>query len=239
MKLVYTRALGARAARREGSSPFIPTKFMKVFRPSFKLDRFTDDVLASQLKLQENRVFANGTVANNHLDMAYDELASGLHLPLVRAGKDVIRIARVVPLVFVPVPNGANGYGDRFANATYSETQIELPQALKFIKKDRRVFEAKSETDQIISDLKAENEKIPCVVIDDASSDGGTGEALADHLVDDYDFDVVLCLSMFYRGNLDTLESKYDRGVVLAREIPLDLDWSAFREDGTVRALTS
>ena len=25
VKLVYTRALGARAARREGSSPFIPT----------------------------------------------------------------------------------------------------------------------------------------------------------------------------------------------------------------------
>jgi hypothetical protein len=29
--LVYTRALGARAERREGSSPFIPTIFFMIF----------------------------------------------------------------------------------------------------------------------------------------------------------------------------------------------------------------
>jgi hypothetical protein len=34
VKLVYTRALGARAARREGSSPFIPTTKIKfIIRP--------------------------------------------------------------------------------------------------------------------------------------------------------------------------------------------------------------
>jgi hypothetical protein len=35
VKLVYTRALGARAVRREGSSPFIPTKLRAGYRAGF------------------------------------------------------------------------------------------------------------------------------------------------------------------------------------------------------------
>lgn len=194
--------------------------------PANLIDDFIDETL---VRPREGRVrFANGTYANNKLNAGYEEVSESLSArvmtPLTRlilqssAGLDFI----------CPVPTGANGWAAHFARNLTHPSRQEVP-VLEFnkIPGEKRRFLASSKGLAQIRTLHRAPRIIRGIVIDDASSDGGTSEALADKLEQQYKLKVDLVVSVFYRGVVGELVSKYNRAILLNRHIPNIIDWDA------------
>ncbi len=191
------------------------------------------ELLSTQLR-PGDRVFANGETANNHLDMGYEEVPRLTRSVIPSALVNVVMKANIEPTFVAAVPSGANGWGKRLA-ANLNVGREERMPLLKFSKLDRRVFEPTTATRKRIRKLRGRTVG-QGIVIDDASSDGGTSEALAD-LLTEQGLDVGLVLSVFFRGDIKALRSKYQRGALIARHLPLMMDWDVYRQTGSIQEL--
>jgi|SRR5690606_414859 len=205
----------------------------EIVTTGFEYDKLAQNLLANQLT-ERYAVFANGASSNNHLGMGFDEVDSRYH-PLIASG-----LSRLVtefcpkPHYIASVPTGADGWGELVTKRLSG--YFGGPMHLKFKKVQRREFANTPETPSLFKQLFAENKPPVGVVLDDATTDGGTSEAMANFL-SGQGLEVGLVLSIFYRGDLRALKSRYRRGYLIAREIPTRLDWEAFREIGEIKEL--
>lgn len=199
--------------------------------PNASTRNLSREVINAQLK-EGDVLFAGGTLANNHLDLGYEEVAPRLRAKIAARYGNLEAQLGFVPDFRAYVPSGGDGWD---AEINPEASSLHRPP-LFFKKLGRRVFEALPETEDKIAELK---NKLFCptgLVIDDASHDGGTAEALADHIVDEYDIEVRFITALFFRGEPKQLEkSKYGRAAIMAREIPPQLDWESFRKTHRLR----
>jgi orotate phosphoribosyltransferase len=203
--------------------------------PTLPLEGLEDSLLSSQLKEGE-KIFANGTPANNHLDMGYEEVPERLRPFIVRGLDLLLEDAGVSrPDFIATVPSGADGWG--IAMKQRMERGLEYsPAWLNFHKAERRVFENTAETSALIEILNLSRGVPKGVVLDDASSDGGTAEALADHLTEQ-GLSISLIEVIVFRGLASQLQSKYLRAALLYRPIPYRMDWKRYRATGHITGL--
>lgn len=204
-----------------------------LYVPAQSLERIEDQLIDNQLR-PEHKVFANGLEANNHLDMGYDEVPDIYRSSLAHHTAALIVSTNVRVSFVAPVPTGANGWGHEVAHDIALIDDVEEPVVLEFEKSDRRVFVNFPETIEKIAELKKQyGDDVTGVVIDDATSDGGTSEALADYLIEQEIYPELIA-SIFFRGDLDLLQSKYNRIFTIARNIPMNLDWKKYNAEGEI-----
>lgn len=194
----------------------------KILRPQMRDVRDLTDMILSRCLHKGDVVFASGARANNHLDLGYEEVPSELRNPVADLAASIIIDNQIEHDFIATVPTGADGWGDAVALRLGDSRVVRL----KSQKIDRRKFANTPESERLLESLKAQHQQPIGVVIDDATSDGGTSEAYADFLTEQ-GMTVNLVMSMFYRGNLAKLQSKYPRATVLAEEIPHQIDWKS------------
>lgn len=169
-------------------------------------------------------MFANGQEANNHLDLGYDETAPPLRPYIVDAFSRLLFVKNIDVDFIVPVPSGAQGWIDAYANR-----QVTSPEVIRLRKLQKRQFE-------LFSDLNANDYTgKQGIVVDDATSDGGTGEAAADYMTLN-GFNIIAVISLFVRG-IQLAPSKYPRFWLAHRPIPQKLNWQIFRQQGKIEQL--
>lgn len=193
----------------------------EILRPKMHDVRDLTDMVLSRCLHEGDVVFANGERANNHLDIGYSEVPSELRNPIADLAASMIIDNQIRSDFIATVPTGADGWGDAVAMRLGGSRAVRL----KSQKITRREFANTSESERLIESLKAHHQQPTGIVIDDATSDGGTSEAYADFLVEQ-GMAISLVMSIFYRGKLAELQNKYPRATVLAKEIPVILDWS-------------
>lgn len=206
---------------------------MTITTPYPPLEDLTESLIREQLRPWD-QPFANTDEANNHLNIGYEEVSAHLRPEIVEGLGELIVVSKVQPIFIAPVPKGANGWGEELVEKL--PDRIAKPALLTFEKVDKRKFANLPEADKEIAKLKAKHNRPTGVVIDDATTDGGTSEAMADFLTEQ-GLAVDLVLSIFYRGDIRLLSSNYRRAVLVTRHLPLMLDWKKYLGDGTIRAL--
>lgn len=203
---------------------------MRVIIPSPPLRDLETEVIQSQLRFGD-QIFANGEVANNHLDLGFDEVPEDLHPKIALQLGEFVSSSVISPDFIAPVPRGAVGWGRDLV--THFENKPEL---IVFDKIARRIFRSTDESREQTRSLMGGSKQPTGIVIDDATSDGGTSEALAERL-EDMGMQVSLVASIFLRGDINTFRSQYDRAFLIARHIPYSLDWTAFQEKYVIQPL--
>lgn len=202
-----------------------------ILRPS-KINLALTNAFIDEVLQEDTRPFANGdTGVNNHLNGGYDEVPEPIRDTVTDAVSSFI-IESNCDLDFIaPVPSGADGWGYAVVRAL-KRTAIPV---LQFEKEpgERRVFKATELTSHKIEYLKEQKSKPRGLVIDDVTSDGGTNEAMADH-VTSYGLEVSLVLSLFFRGDLAKLKSSYPRAVLMAQRVPNEIDWAERARTGLI-----
>lgn len=186
--------------------------------------------------------FANGSDANNHLNLGYDEVSPVLRRPIqqglkmmldnaeVKLGRAGDGVHEVNADFLVPVPEGANGWV-RAVSGLYTPER----QMLQFQKVERRTFKPVGNTVEVIAEQMENSLDTPTVaVFDDATTDGGTTEAMCDYLEEEFGLDVLVAISIYYRGVLAELRSKYNRAFVVANHIPLTIDMDHHKKTGEI-----
>lgn len=192
----------------------------------FLSEELIDQVVARQLR-EGAVVFASGDVANNHLDLGYSETHPSLRTTIVEALGDLLIAKNIHPTFMVPVPTGADGWVKSY------NVLLDIPSKLIFLNKlGKRQFELKEDNGGLHK-IKG----ISGIVIDDATSDGGTSEAAADYITK-HGFHIEAVISLFFRGNLP-ITSKYQRHWLAHRPIPAKLNWQIFRQQGKIEQLTT
>jgi len=184
----------------------------------------TRQLIASQL--HEGAVtFANGQQANNHLDLGYDETAPQLRPHIVDAFSRLLFVKNLEVDFIVPVPSGAEGWID-----DYVTRQVTSPEIIRLHKLQKRHFKLLDDLD--VNDYTNKQG----IVVDDATSDGGTSEAAADYMTEQ-GFTIGAVVSLFVRGQ-QLAPSKYPRLWLAHRHIPTKLDWNMYRQTGKLKQLS-
>jgi orotate phosphoribosyltransferase len=184
---------------------------------------FIDDVL--RLQLHEGVVtFANNSIANNHLDLGYDEVAEQLRPELLRALGNTLINNELEQASIVPVPTGAEGWA---YNLGLKNENVDIIPLRKLAKRTFELRDKRSVLEKAASGV---------VVLDDATTDGGTSEAAADYMSQE-GFKIAAVISLFIRGK-QLAASKYPRLWLAHKYVPTNLDWKKFREEGKIVELT-
>lgn len=197
----------------------------KLWTPDQSLIELEAEVIENCL-VYDTRPFA-GTDAevNNHLNFGYDETPETLRSKVVYEAGKLIMATGLNFKFIIAVPTGANDW------ATEIGQQIDPePTQLWFTKTHRREFKPTASTLKALEDL----DEPTALIVDDATSDGGTTEAMANQ-AQDLGLRPLLLLSLFFRGTLP-IDSKYERAVVMARHIPLMIDWEK-KQSGLIAPL--
>ena len=190
-----------------------------------ELEPLTASVLAMQLK-PGSAIFANGTPANNHLDMGYDEVLPHFRAPIIERARSVILADFGAPDFIAPVPTGAVGWAHNLAKTFERKPKvIELQKTAK--REFRPTLQALSQTIQMYHGQG--------IVLDDATSDGGTSEAYAE-VIEELNVEVVGIVSLFFRGR-EYIESRFPRAHILRCPIPYQIDWPKFTDNGKIEEL--
>ena len=193
---------------------------MTEFLPS----NITNQIIASQL--HEGAVtFANGQQANNHLDLGYDETAPQLRPLVVDALSRLLFVKNIDVDFIIPVPSGAEGWADAYVSRLPT-----APDVIRLRKLQKRQFELFSNLDS--SNYAGKHG----IVVDDATSDGGTSEAAANYMTEQ-GFTIEAVVSLFVRSK-QLAPSNYRRLWLAHRTIPTQLDWNIFRQTGTLKKLS-
>ena len=181
-------------------------------------------ILRHQLS-EGDYTFANLSSANNHLDIGYTEVSSNLVRESIVGMSSKIILGNITDLDYLAaVPNGATKWGIDIARVLSKELKKSV-NSIVTSKISKRKF--------VINGEYEKGKKV--VVIDDATSDGGTSEALAQEL-EVKGFEIGLIFSIFFRGKAYA-NAKYERVSLIKKEIPRQLDWKYFRETGKIRQL--
>lgn len=190
----------------------------------FLPEAVVDQIIASQLH-EGDVTFANGQLANNHLNLGYSETPPQLRTPIVDAFSRLLFAKNLRVDSIVPVPSGAVGWAE-----DYTTRQVNSQEIIRLQKLQKRQFVLANELERSLLAGKRG------IVLDDATSDGGTGEAVADYMTEQ-GFCVTAVVSLFVRGQqLDP--SKYPRLWLAHRTIPTQLDWNVYRQTGKLQQLT-
>lgn len=193
---------------------------MSEFLPS----DITNQIIVSQL--HEGAVtFANGQQANNHLDLGYDETAPQLRSHIIDAFSRLLFVKNIDVDFIIPVPSGAEGWVEAYVSRLPT-----APDVIRLRKIQKRQFELCSDLDS--SDYTGKHG----IVVDDATSDGGTSEAAADYATKQ-GFTITAVVSFIVRGQ-QLAPSKYSRLWLAHQPIPAMLDWNIFRQQGTIQQLS-
>lgn len=194
-------------------------------------DNFVKTVVAMQLR-EGDVTFANGTQANNHLDLGYTETHASLRTPIITALGSMIAGANFKPDYLVPVPTGAVGWVEAYADSQPDKSPILYLDKVQGQKREFMLNARNTVASELI------NSNAHGFVIDDATSDGGTSEAAADFLTTK-GFKINGILSLFTRGNSPVLPSKYPRYTLMYKHIPANLNWNIFKQQGKIEQLTT
>lgn len=189
-------------------------------------------VLNAQLS-EGDFMFANGQHTNNHLDMGYDEVSPDVREIIVPRLGQLVVVSDSCPMFIAPVPNGADGWAEDLA-VDLGKASV-APKILYAHKLGRRKFENTPIINRQIARWRDDGVDPRGMVIDDVSSDGGTGEAMADFLTEQ-GLEIDLVVSILYRGDIANLSSRYRRAILIARQIPYFMDWAIFRSSGEIRS---
>lgn len=211
----------------------------EIIVPEPPLTELTNAFIDATLKY-DTRPFANGQRdVNNHSDGAYGEIHDeALRDIVAEHSRDLLLGAEVgdgaaeCELDFIaPVPAGAVGWAYAIAR------QMNRPRmhVLNLDKRARREFALNEFSELQLENLIAVHERPAGVVLDDVSSDGGTGEAMAEFL-ESQGLEVTLILSLLFRGDITQLKSKYNRAFVMQQHIPYKIDWAKRRGSGLIVA---
>lgn len=182
-------------------------------------DVLIDQLLAAQLR-PGDRVFASGEAANNHLDLGYEETTPELRPTIVHDLAELIVDTVGVPAFIAPVPTGAVGWGKQVSGLL-----TPTPELIVLDKVAPREFKPTSELRSQIRKLRNRRG----VVIDDATSDGGTSAAYAE-CIEKLGLEVSLVVSIFFRGQ-EYAKNRFQRLHLFARPIPYQLNWQKFLDE--------
>ncbi len=184
------------------------------------------DFLRAHLHPYEGR-FANGELANNHLNIAYAETQESYREEMAVSAARMLIQYDIRPQFIAAVPTGATGWGRAIGNALSVLGHDLPPHFIDLRKKAKREFDLPCDYDERAHILELAKANATGIVVDDASSDGGTSEAFADFCTAN-GFDVAGILVIVYRGEKQP-SSKYKRLAVMQHHIPRFINWNDWR----------
>jgi orotate phosphoribosyltransferase len=201
-------------------------------------EEFTKSLVREQL-VEGQVTYASGIPGNNHLKLALNELSPTNQVILPPALSAFI-LHEVGKVTFVsPVPSGAIGYGVEVLKDMTKKDPANPPKIITLDKKGKRNFEINDSAAEAIEKLKTATNKVGLkpygIVIDDATSDGGTSEAYADVLTKNGLW-VEGIFSVLTRTK-QSIDSSYKRFSLLSMYIPPQLDWSEYKSTGIITPL--
>ena len=186
----------------------------------------SQDFLRAHLHPFEGR-FANEEPANNHLNIAYAETQESYREEIALSAARMLIQYDIRPQFIAAVPTGATGWGRAIGNALSVLDHDISPRYIDLSKKAKREFDLPSDYDERAHILELAKANATGIVVDDASSDGGTSEAFADFCTAK-GFDVAGILVIVYRGETEP-ESAYNRYAVMQHHIPRFINWNDWR----------
>ena len=204
-------------------------------------DRLTETFIDATLTPVADETFASGVTANNKINASYDEVRDHTlrNAVVFEASREVMRLSSDIDFV-APVPTGAIGWAYAIVRQTGRSDLLVLNLAKQ--ENEKRKFEttvfSELQIASLIDKASQEDRRPRGIVVDDVTSDGGTNEAMADFLVDQ-GFEITLVMSLLYRGEINRLkmaDRKYPRAYLMAKHVPLSLDWVKRNESGLLTA---
>lgn len=187
----------------------------------------TAEILRTQMH-PHHEALANEQLSNNHINLAFEEVEPKFRDPLVQ-GLGGLVLEKRLPLAFIaPVPNGATGWAEALIKKYNLASEVIILSKL-----EKRSFEVTARSKRQAEWMVGQ----AGIVLDDVTTDGGTSEVYANLLRAELGLDVAAIVSLFYRG-VKAPKSRYQRHAVIQKSVPLNLDWEAFRRNGTLQSLS-